>query len=566
LRAEYSKHLAFVQRERRAYKICKNLAKQHPDKYLSVVIDGADQAKYKLPYAREKSKETGTHKIKSHVFGLMAHGRGVHMTTTTDSCKLGHNSTIDLLHRFLMFEKKRGATIPKTLFLQLDNTTKQNKGKYLYSYLALLVELHVFDNVYINFLPVGHTHVDVDQVFSRLSTVLHGRDAWDYDAIHEAARQIDVSNIDGKTLGGVIQTHHLETIANFSDWTDKGKTDQEAFKGITKWNAFKIHRKAGTKGRAVVQAKPWPGDSKQDWQRLDGKGCTGSYSLVFDQDFDPLSTKFLPQDLPPAQRTDIWDEDYAQKVYKLLDGLKKTYKIPSACIENLHKEVKLCMAPENEPSKCTWNLADHNEVVGMYTDQQIKNWREECFAMECGITALRSTESAGQTRTPAAAASRSVSGSASLSESTSNAHYETECSGEDGKGRIIKRDEWYLCRPINHKDLVTEGEAKYLVVKVREPEMRTWSGDSIEYRGGYVDCYDCLDKNNFLSDMVQARRPGRGRIVDMDYIFSSEMIMKLTPLAKGSTSNTFRFHKNDHAKITQLVETWITKEQQKNKA
>ena len=113
-------------------------------------------------------------------------------------------------------------------------------------------------------------------------------------------------------------------IANFSDWSDDEKTDQDAFRGITSWNAFRIHRKAGTQGRAVVQAKPWPGDSKQDWQRLDGKGCTGSYSLVFKQDFDPLSTKFLPQDLPAAQRNDIWDEEYAQKVYKLLDVLKQT--------------------------------------------------------------------------------------------------------------------------------------------------------------------------------------------------------------------------------------------------
>ena len=56
------------------------------------------------------------------------------------------------------------------LHLQLDNTTKQNKGRALVSYLAYLVFRGTFEQVYLNFLPVGHTHEDIDQFFSRIST------------------------------------------------------------------------------------------------------------------------------------------------------------------------------------------------------------------------------------------------------------------------------------------------------------------------------------------------------------------------------------------------------------
>ena len=45
----------------------------------------------------------------------------------------------------------------------------ENKNKYMFTYLSALVELLFFDEVYINFLIVGHTHRPNDQYFSVLS-------------------------------------------------------------------------------------------------------------------------------------------------------------------------------------------------------------------------------------------------------------------------------------------------------------------------------------------------------------------------------------------------------------
>jgi hypothetical protein len=56
--------------------------------------------------------------------------------------------------------------LPRTLFLQLDNTSKDNKNNYVLSYLAMLVACGIFSDIYVSFLPVGHTHEDVDQYFS----------------------------------------------------------------------------------------------------------------------------------------------------------------------------------------------------------------------------------------------------------------------------------------------------------------------------------------------------------------------------------------------------------------
>jgi hypothetical protein len=60
--------------------------------------------------------------------------------------------------------------IPPYITLQLDNTAKQNKGKYLIAFCEILVARKVCEQITINFLPVGHTHEDIDQFFSRIAT------------------------------------------------------------------------------------------------------------------------------------------------------------------------------------------------------------------------------------------------------------------------------------------------------------------------------------------------------------------------------------------------------------
>ena len=61
-----------------------------------------------------------------------------------------------------------GQVLPRKLFFQLDNCG-ENKNKYVFSYLSLLVEKSFFDIIQVNFLIVGHTHGYIDQYFSTRS-------------------------------------------------------------------------------------------------------------------------------------------------------------------------------------------------------------------------------------------------------------------------------------------------------------------------------------------------------------------------------------------------------------
>ena len=55
---------------------------------------------------------------------------------------------------------------PPILWIQLDNPTGENKHKYMLAFASWLIHLGWFKEIVISFLPPGHTHIDIDQMFS----------------------------------------------------------------------------------------------------------------------------------------------------------------------------------------------------------------------------------------------------------------------------------------------------------------------------------------------------------------------------------------------------------------
>jgi hypothetical protein len=62
---------------------------------------------------------------------------------------------------------------PTTLYLQADNCSSQNKNKYLFAFIAVLLFNGWFTDVHFNFLSVGHTHDDVDAMFGIFASQRH---------------------------------------------------------------------------------------------------------------------------------------------------------------------------------------------------------------------------------------------------------------------------------------------------------------------------------------------------------------------------------------------------------
>jgi hypothetical protein len=119
--------------------------------------------------------------IEGHGF----HGRWVYPWYPSDS-NLSCSVLLDLLA--LIYEKVGRNHFPPVLFLQLDNCGRENKNHAVIGLLACLVKEKIFKQVYLNFLPVGHTHAKVDQRFSRISMLLKPKDIATMDEMKEVVQ------------------------------------------------------------------------------------------------------------------------------------------------------------------------------------------------------------------------------------------------------------------------------------------------------------------------------------------------------------------------------------------
>ena len=63
--------------------------------------------------------------------------------------------------------------LPFHLACQFDNCG-ENKNKFMFGYLSLLIEIGVFSTINVSFLIVGHTHCIIDQWFSSVTKILGG--------------------------------------------------------------------------------------------------------------------------------------------------------------------------------------------------------------------------------------------------------------------------------------------------------------------------------------------------------------------------------------------------------
>ena len=263
LKEAHRPHLILVKREREKYEGNRSKAIRQPTTYLSLIIDGADAQRFALPHFAQASHASNeAQKIRMYLLGCISHGRDTYIFQAPSNYAQGHNVTIQVLFEVLLDTLRKESTLPPILFLQLDNTTKQNKGRFLYAFLAALVDADVFEYIYVSFLPVGHTHEDIDQFFSRISVYLRVRSALTPSEMRIRIRQ------SYRKYGKRPIVTGWDKIANVSTYLSKFVTDS-TFKDVTLFNAVKFFK---ADGKVVYQYKTYPGgDHKEDyWRTADG--------------------------------------------------------------------------------------------------------------------------------------------------------------------------------------------------------------------------------------------------------------------------------------------------------
>ena len=117
-----------------------------------------------------------------------------------------------------------GGVLPRKLYLQVD-VGSENKNKWMISYLSLLIEIGMFDLIKMSFLPVGHTHEDIDQVFLRIAVHLNRHDAIDMDEFIHAVEESfvkDETKPEVSIIGAAFDFKNFlkDRLPDMSKWTD----------------------------------------------------------------------------------------------------------------------------------------------------------------------------------------------------------------------------------------------------------------------------------------------------------------------------------------------------------
>ena len=244
---EKAAHIAFVNCERTAYALKRDRARLDPSSFLSVIIDGADQSAFGLPHFVTSVKSVRGHSIKVKLIGVIHHSipNKIQLFTMTEDHETGSNHIVETLHRFVNMQHSKGP-LPRTLYIQLDNCSRENKNHFLMAYLESLVAMRVFDVVEAGFLPVGHTHEDIDQAFSVTSSRLRVNNAITLSDLHYQLSQ---------THNGMTKVNHMKRVINWSGLCSKESCIIK-IPLITQFRYFKFSRASCTGPNSNAQSVP----------------------------------------------------------------------------------------------------------------------------------------------------------------------------------------------------------------------------------------------------------------------------------------------------------------------
>jgi hypothetical protein len=151
----------------------------------SVILDGADCDDIDSPHFPHAPKSwEANNKLKTKWAGVLWHGAGtdtlipskLYLYCSDDRTKRGGDFWVTTFMHNLVMEEKRRRTLsfgkfglPPVIYIQSDNTSKDLKNWAFATLLEAMTKSGKFSKVKFCFLPVGHTHEDIDAVFGRLS-------------------------------------------------------------------------------------------------------------------------------------------------------------------------------------------------------------------------------------------------------------------------------------------------------------------------------------------------------------------------------------------------------------
>ena len=256
-RALSYKHKERLGTQRKCISNLRHLSQTLPDQFFSIFIDGMDNMKSNLPRFQEKTKKLANFfKLPSKVTGAIVYSshypsnRKVKMIVNFDQFEQGSNMIVSILYRLLIETQQDLGKLPAVLHLSLDNCWRENKNRFVLSFLASLVQLDILSEINLTFLLVGHTGNEVDQLFSMLA-----------ESFKTEMRTLE-DLIERISNSGISPTPDVEVLDFIWDWKMFviDKLTKEELRNHSHYHAFNIKKDGGfvrLRGKRYLFDEQW---------------------------------------------------------------------------------------------------------------------------------------------------------------------------------------------------------------------------------------------------------------------------------------------------------------------
>lgn len=264
---------------------------------------------------------------------------------------------LETSHRVLNKKKAECVKLPEILFVQADNCTRENKNRYFMSYFQMLVACGVFVEVQVSFLPIGHTHADIDQAFSSVSRRLNDNKAVTMGDLLNELRQC----YQPKAKAG-----ELLQVANLSGLFEKTKSVRNVH-GFATYRYFRFTRsEAGIKDGYY-----------QTSCDVKTRHCDQWTSFPVDRGYGFL--KFVP-DLSKTPPTITRVPNNVAEVNKCLEAAESRVK-DSEKMEDLRRLRNKVYTQRSDPFH--WDLISTMEMNGDYMGYEDRATEESGSESDC---------------------------------------------------------------------------------------------------------------------------------------------------------------------------------------
>lgn len=152
---------------------------------LVLIIDSPDKTSYawpRWPFHRAPKELEGLIRPRVAITGVLAHGFFGSLLWAHEHQSHGASAFCEVLVRSLRRVQvqcqRSQMRFPEHLVIQSDNAVAQAKNSLVTVFLALLVSRGYFRSATLNFLIVGHTHEDIDQMFGLMIEVVSRKASW----------------------------------------------------------------------------------------------------------------------------------------------------------------------------------------------------------------------------------------------------------------------------------------------------------------------------------------------------------------------------------------------------